>query len=95
MGKAYQDDPAIDESKLLIGAFSCLSWLEQFPNWRLTARFMPATPPPPGVATTSAAAMSEGKDPQKAITEARVKVGSPSHQSRYDERLSTRLQGIK
>ena len=74
MGKAFLNDPSVDESKLKLGDFSCLAWLERFPHWRLTAKFLPPTPPPPGVATTSAAALSEGKDPAKAVAEARAKV---------------------
>jgi hypothetical protein len=35
---------------------------------------MPAAPPAPGVATFRAAAMSEGKDPDQAVQEARTKV---------------------
>ena len=35
---------------------------------------MPAAPPAPGVAIKKAAALAEGKDPEKAVQEARAKV---------------------
>ena len=64
----------MDESKQTLSQFSILGWLQRFPHWRLGVRLMPAAPPAPGVATFRAAAMSEGKDPDQAVQEARTKV---------------------
>ena len=74
MGKQFLGDPSYDDSRLRLRDYSCLVWLQQFPHWRLGVKFLPPTPPPPGVAATAAAAMSEGKDVDKAISEARQKV---------------------
>ena len=74
MGKQFTADPSMDDRKLTLKDFSCLPWLERFPHWHLGVKLLPATPPPPGVAATAAAAMSEGKDVDKAIAEARQKV---------------------
>lgn len=78
LGKQFLDDPRVDESKLKLSQFSVLDWLKRFPHWHLGVRLMPAPPPPPGVATFRAAAISEGKDPDKAVQEARTKVGYPT-----------------
>lgn len=53
-----------------------LPWLDRFAGWHLGAKLMPPTPPPPGVAIKKAAALAEGKDADKAVQEARAKVGS-------------------
>lgn len=74
IGKQYAGDPAVDENKLLLSDYSVLSWLDRFPHWTLGARPLPPTPPPPGVATHRAAALAEGKDPDKAVSDARAKV---------------------
>ena len=74
MGKQFLADPSYDDSRLRLRDYSCLVWLQQFPHWRLGVKFLPPTPPPPGVAATAAAAMSEGKDVDKAVSEARQKV---------------------
>ena len=74
IGKQFQGDPNVDEAKLTLAPFSIITWLKQFPQWSITARLMPAAPPPPGVAIRKAAALAEGKDPDKAVTEARAKV---------------------
>ncbi|KAK9824177.1 hypothetical protein WJX72_008336 [[Myrmecia] bisecta] len=78
MGKQFLNDPTVDEKELLLHQYSCLSWLERFPHWHLSVRLMPATPPPPGVATVRAAALSEGKDPDKAVKEGRTKGEIPN-----------------
>ena len=44
---------------------------------------MPAAPPAPGVATFRAAAMSEGKDPDQAVQEARTKVSRKQTKHRH------------
>ena len=74
IGRSYVADPSVDETQLLLSHFSCLAWLENFPHWHLSVRFLPPTPPPPGVAAHRAAALSEGKDPDVAVKEARAKV---------------------
>lgn len=74
MGKQFTGDPSVDENKQLMQHFSVLQWLQQFPDWHLSACFLPATPAAPGVAIKRAAALSEGKDPDKAVQEARLKV---------------------
>lgn len=73
LGRQYEADPTVDESKLLLKQYSILSWLERFPHWFLSARLLPPTPPPPGVAIQRAAAIAEQKDPEKAIQDARSK----------------------
>lgn len=74
IGRHYRGDPTVDESKQTLSQFSVLGWLQRFPHWRLGVRLLPAAPPAPGVATFRAAAMSEGKDPDQAVQEARSKV---------------------
>lgn len=74
LGQQYSDDPAVDESSLTMSQFSCLFWLEKYPSWYLSVRFMPPAPLPPGVAAHRAAALSEGKDPDIAVRDARAKV---------------------
>ncbi len=74
IGQQYRSDPSVDESQLKLQQFSVLSWLDKFPHWHLTARPIQQTPPPPGVAIKKAAASAEGKDPEKAVIEARTKV---------------------
>lgn len=76
MGRQYQGDPNVDDAALTLAPFSVLTWLKQFPSWGLTARLMPAASPPPGVAIQKAAALSEGKDPDRAVAAARAKVRS-------------------
>ena len=58
--------------------FSVLPWLERFPRWWLGVKLMPPAPPPPGVAIKQAAALAEGKDPDKAVREGRAKASSCS-----------------
>ena len=72
-----QGDPNVDDGALTLGPFSVLTWLKQFPEWGLTARLMPEAPPPPGVAIRRAAALSEGKDPDREVAAARAKVRHP------------------
>ena len=74
IGQQYLDDPAVDETALKLSQYSCLAWLRRFPHWHLSVRFLPATPPPPGVAAQRAAALSQGKDPDIAVRDARTKV---------------------
>lgn len=74
LGRHYTDDPAVDESKITLAKYSCLSWLKKFPHWHMSVKFMPPTPLPPGVAAHRAAALSEGKDPDIAVWDARSKV---------------------
>ncbi len=74
LGRQFQRDPNVDEKTLLLSSFSVLSWLERFPAWSLTVRLLFVTPPPPGVATHTAAAIAEGKDPSRAVQDARAKV---------------------
>ena len=85
IGKQFQGDPNVNEATLTLGPFSVITWLKQFPDWSMTARLMPAPPPAPGVAIRKAAALAEGKDPDKAVAEARAKVtpvsACPSHLS--------------
>ena len=64
----------MNDAALTLAPFSVLTWLKQFPSWTLTARLMPAAPPPPGVAIKKAAALAEGKDPDKEVAIARMKV---------------------
>ncbi|CAL8466986.1 g6522 [Coccomyxa elongata] len=78
IGKQYLGDPTVDESAQTLSQFSVLGWLKRFPHWRLGVRLMPAAPPAPGVATFRAAAMSEGKDPDQAVQEARTKGEIPA-----------------
>ena len=74
IGRQYRNDPSVDESQLQLQQFSVLTWLDRFPHWQITARPIQHTPPPPGVAIKKAAASAEGKDPEKAVLEARAKV---------------------
>jgi len=48
IGKQYQGDPTVDESKLHLSSYSVLAWIERFPGWSLSARLLPAAPVPPG-----------------------------------------------
>ena len=73
LGQQYEGDPAVDEHSLLLSEYSCLAWLQKFPHWHLSVRFVPPTPLPPGVAAHRAAALSEGKDPDVAVRDARNK----------------------
>jgi hypothetical protein len=70
VGKQFFGDPNGNENVLTLGRFSILDWLERFPHWHLSAKLMPKTPLPSGVAIQRAAAISEGKDPDKAVEEA-------------------------
>lgn len=74
IGQHYADDPAVEESSLKLAQYSCLRWLKRYPHWYLSVRFMPPAPLPPGVAAHRAAALSEGKDPDIAVRDARAKV---------------------
>lgn len=74
IGRQYRNDPSVDESQVKLQQFSVLTWLDRFPHWQITARPIQHTPPPPGVAIKKAAASAEGKDPEKAVLEARAKV---------------------
>ncbi|KAK9864396.1 hypothetical protein WJX84_000437 [Apatococcus fuscideae] len=78
IGGQYRNDPSVDESQLKLQQFSVLTWLDKFPHWQITARPIQQTPPPPGVAIKKAAATAEGKDPEKAVTEARSKGEIPA-----------------
>ena len=71
IGRQYAGDPEADEAALTLAQFSALAWLERFPHWALTARLLPAAPPPPGVAIQRAAAAAEGKDAERAVQDAR------------------------
>ncbi len=73
LGRQYMGDPAVDESTLLLSTYSFLGWIERFPDWGISVSFLPPTPPAPGVAVHKAAAMAENRDPDKAVTEARMK----------------------
>ncbi len=73
LGRQYVGDPAVDESTLLLSAYSFLGWIERFPEWGISVCFLPPTPPAPGVAVHKAAAMAENRDPEKAVTDARMK----------------------
>lgn len=77
LGRQYRDDPTVDDTKLTLAQFSVLDWLERFPHWALGARLLPPAPPPPGVAIKRAAAVAEGKDPERAVTEGRAKGDIP------------------
>lgn len=74
IGQHYADDPAVEESSMRLSQYSCLRWLKRYPHWYLSVRFMPPAPLPPGVAAHRAAALSEGKDPDIAVRDARAKV---------------------
>lgn len=74
IGKQFLGDPTVDEAALKLSDFTMLAWLERFPNWKLGVKLMPGAPPAPGVATHKAAAIAEGKDPDQAVQEARLKV---------------------
>jgi hypothetical protein len=77
LGRQYRGDPTVDDTKLTLAQFSVLDWLERFPHWSLGARLLPPAPPPPGVAIKRAAAVAEGKDPERAVTEGRAKGDIP------------------
>lgn len=74
IGRQFEGDPNVDEKTLPLAGFSVLPWLQRFPDWRLGVKLIPAMPPAPGVAIKKAAALAEGKDPDKAVQEARAKV---------------------
>ena len=74
LGEHYSGDPAVDESKVTMAQYSCLAWLQKFPHWHISVKFLPPAPLPPGVAAHRAAALSEGKDPDIAVRDARSKV---------------------
>jgi hypothetical protein len=74
VGKEFLGDPSVDDAALRLSQFSMLGWLQRFPHWHLGVRLLPPPPPPPGVAIFRAAAMAEGKDPEKAVQEARMTV---------------------
>lgn len=38
MGRQYQRDPTVDESKVKLEQYSVLAWLERFPHWTLTGK---------------------------------------------------------
>lgn len=38
IGRQYQGDPVVDESKLTIEKFSLLDWIQRFPHWTLTGK---------------------------------------------------------
>jgi hypothetical protein len=76
LGRQFAGDPNIDEKAMTLAGFSVLPWLDRFASWHLGAKLMPPTPPPPGVAIKKAAALAEGKDAEKAVQEARAKVGA-------------------
>ena len=76
LGQHYTDDPAVNESTVTLSQYSCLLWLQKFPHWHMSVKFMPPAPLPPGAAAHRAAALSEGKDPDLAIRDARSKVAS-------------------
>lgn len=94
MGQQYADDPAVEEASIKMSQYSCLSWLQKYPHWYLSVRFMPATPLPPGVAAHRAAALSEGKDPDIAVRDARAKV-QPLPASRWLPNLLLALVAAK
>ena len=70
IGKRFRGDPLVDEDSTLVGQYSFLQWLEQFPHWCLTVSMAKDTPPPPGVAIKKAAASAEGEDPDLAVQQA-------------------------
>ena len=74
IGQQYANDPAVDEGTMSMSQYSCVLWLQKYPHWHLSVRFMPPAPLPPGVAAHRAAALSEGKDPDIAVRDARTKV---------------------
>lgn len=78
IGRQFEGDPNVDEEELTLAKFSVLPWLDRFASWHLGAKLMPPAPPPPGVAIKKAAALAEGKDPEKAVQEARAKVWQPA-----------------
>lgn len=80
IGRQFEGDPNVDEKALTLAGFSVLPWLQRFPEWRLGVKLIPAMPPAPGVAIKKAAALAEGKDPDKAVQEARAKVRPSAHQ---------------
>eukprot|EP00887_Chlorella_sp_A99_P006192 scaffold3.g6192.t1 len=71
LGAQYRGDPAVDETALRLGQFSVLAWLARFSHWQLSVSLLPPAPPPPGVAIHHAAASAEGKDPERAVQDAR------------------------
>lgn len=38
LGRQYDKDPSVDESKLKLSEYSLLAWLERFPHWRVTGK---------------------------------------------------------
>ena len=81
IGQHYVDDPAVEESSLKLSQYSCLRWLKKYPHWYLSVRFLPPAPLPPGVAAHRAAALSEGKDPDIAVRDARSRVRPSAQKS--------------
>ena len=55
-----------------------LQWLERYPHWTLSARLLPATPPPPGESAVRIAAELENKNADRAVKNARAKGEIPS-----------------
>lgn len=79
IGRQFANDPNVAEDTQTLAKFSVLPWLQRFPSWRLGVKLIPAAPPAPGVAIKKAAALAEGKDPDKAVQEARSKVIQSSY----------------
>lgn len=74
IGRQFENDPNVAEDIQTLAEYSILPWLQRFPSWRLGVKLIPGAPPAPGVAIKKAAALAEGKDPDKAVQEARSKV---------------------
>ncbi|PSC71288.1 peptidylprolyl isomerase [Micractinium conductrix] len=71
IGRQYFRDPTVNEGELRLEQYSLLAWIERFPHWVVTARLLPPTPPPPGVAIQRAAAQAEQKNPDDVVADAR------------------------
>lgn len=50
-----------------LAQYSVIGWLQRFPHWGLSVRFLPRTPPAPGEAAYRVAAEVEGKNPDKKV----------------------------
>jgi len=73
LGAKYEGDPRGREDERKVGDYSVLDWVERFPHWGLTVKFLPAKPPPPGEAAVRAAAIAEERDPEEMLQESREK----------------------
>ena len=58
--------------------YNIIGWIMRFPHWKLSVRLLQRTPPPPGEAAQRVAANATGKNPDRAVKEARRKGDIPN-----------------